>query len=191
MDHLDGADRGNVVTFPSGLRVPPSLVTVAALEPDVRDVMHVADSLGLGLPAPDLFNRVDEETARYVAEHILPLTPFERRHALDGLLRPVLAAAVEACGSAALAARRSAGAARDVQEAGGEGGHWMAPLEGIAAALLREAACALIEAHCRCLEARGVSRAVGLAQRGETWSPCDPAGAPAWRLEEGAAAREA
>jgi len=191
MGYLDDADLGNVVRFPSELRVLPSLALIGALEPDLRDVMLVTDSLGLDLPAPDLCDRVDEETARYVAEQVLPLTASERRRALDGLLRPVLLAAVEACHSATLAARRSAGAAGDVRQARAEGGHWMAPLEGIAAARLHEAGCAVIEAHCRCCEARGVGRAVGMAHRGEAWVPRDPAGLSAWRTEEGMAAREA
>jgi len=133
--------------------------------------MLVADSLGLDLPSPDLSDRVDEETARYVAEQVLPLTASERRRALDGLLRPVLLAAVEACRSATLAVRRSAGASGDVRQARAEGGDWTAPLEGIAAALLHDAGCAVVEAHCRCCEARGVGRAVGLARRGEAWTP--------------------
>jgi len=191
MNQFNDSDPGNVVRFPSELLVLPSLVLIGALEPDLRDVMLVADSLGLDVPAPDLCDRVDEETARYLAEQVLPLTASERRRALDGLLRPVLLAAVDACRSAALAVRRSAGAAGDVRQARAEGGQWLAPVEGIAAALLHEAGCAVIEAHCRCCEARGVGRAVGMAHRGEAWVPRDPAGLWAWGTEEGAAAREA
>jgi len=191
MDQLNDAELSNVVRFPSELHVLPSLALIGTLEPDPREVILLADSLGLDLPAPDLCGRVDEETARYVAEQVLPLTPSERRRALDGLLRPVLLAAVEACHSATLAARRSAGAAGDVRQARAEGGQWMAALEGIAAGLLHEAGCAVIEAHCRCCEARGVGRAVRLAQRGEAWVPHERAGLWAWRTEWGAAAWEA
>ncbi len=191
MGYLDDAELSNVVRFSSELRVLPSMALIGALEPDLREVILLADSLGLELPLPDLCDRVDEETARYVAEQVLPLTASERRRALDGLLRPVLLAAVDACRSAALAVRRLAGAASDVRQARVEGGHWTAPLEGIAAALLHDAGCAVIEAHCRCCEARGVGRAVGMAHRGEAWVPRDPAGLWAWGTEEGAAAREA
>ncbi len=191
MSYLDDAELSNVVRFPSELRVLPSMALIGALEPDLREVILLAGSLGLELPPPDLCDRVDEETARYVAAQVLPLTASERRRALDGLLRPVVLAAVDACRSAALAARRSAGAAVDVRQAQAEGGQWMAPLEGIAAALLHEAGCAVIEAHCRCCEARGVGRAVGLAHRCEAWVSRDPAGLLAWGTEEGAAAREA
>lgn len=191
MGYLDDAELSNVVRFPSELRVLPSIAPIGALEPDLLDVMLLADSLGLDVPAPDLCDRVDEETARYVAEQVLPLTASERRRALDGLLRPVLLAAVDTCRSAALAVRRWAGAAADVRQARAEGGQWMAPLEGIAAALLHDAGCAVVEAHCRCCEARGVGRAVRLAHRGEAWVPRDLAGLLACRTEEGAAAREA
>ena len=36
--------------------------------------------------------RVDEETARHIAEQVLPLAPAERRLALDVLLAPAAAA---------------------------------------------------------------------------------------------------
>jgi len=139
----------------------------------------------LELPSAALRDRVDEETARYIAEQILPLTPPERQRALDGLLRPVMAAAVEACRSATLATERSGEAARDVEQAQAEGGHWMEPLEGVAYDLLREATELVIEAHGRCQEAHGVTRAVGMARWGEAWSPYDLAATSAWLAEAG------
>ncbi len=77
MGYLDDAELSNVVRFPSELRVLPSMALIGALEPDLREVILLADSLGLELPSPDLCDRVDEETARYVAEQVLPLTASE------------------------------------------------------------------------------------------------------------------
>ncbi len=185
MDDGEPADLDNVVRFPLELRLAPSLAVIAELEPDAREVMLAGDLLGLALPPAGLRERVDEETARYIGEQILPLTPAERRRALDGLLRPVLAAAVEACRCAALAAERSGEAARDVEQARAEGQHWMEPLEGVAYDLLHEATELMIEAHGRCEVAHGVARAVGLARRGEAWSPYDPAATSAWLSEAG------
>lgn len=177
----------NVVRFPSERAARPWMERVCDVEPDVREVLFVADSLGLGMPAADLRDRVDEETARHIAEQVLPLAPAERRLALDGLLAPVAAAALRACAEAARAAGRCAGALREVEQARQEGGHWMDPLEERAAALALEAGTLLVAAHQRCREAHGVARAVGLARRGETWTPYDAAETAAWLTEGGAA----
>jgi len=124
---------------------------------------------GWDLPPADLFGRADEETARYIAEQVLPLARHERLRALHGLLRPVVASAAEACGREAAVRLAAAGAA--VRLAWALGGDWVVPLERVADRRLREAASLLIEAHGRCRAARGVARAVGLARRGEAWTP--------------------
>ena len=179
------AERSNVVRFPAELRLVPPIAVIAELEPDAREVMLAGHLFGLALPPAGLRDRVDEETARYIAEQILPLTPAEQRSALDGLLRPVLVAAVEACRRAALASERSGEAAREVEQAQAEGGHWMEPLEGVAYDLQREGTELMIEAYGRCLEVHGVARAVGMARRGEAWSAYDPAATSAWLAEAG------
>jgi len=189
MDDLGYGDLDNVIRFPVELRVPPSMALVGELEPDVREITVAGDILGLDLPPADLFGRVDAETARYIAEQVLPLTPDKQRGRLDEVLRPVLGAAVAACRKAELASRRSAEAARELLEAQSAGGHWMEPLEETADALLHEAAVSMIEAHCRCQEARGVSRAVGMARRGEAWLAYDAAETSSWLAETGAAVR--
>ena len=51
----------NVVRFPSGLAMRPSMERLREMEPDVRDVLFVADSLGLAMPPADLRDRVDAE----------------------------------------------------------------------------------------------------------------------------------
>lgn len=166
------------------------MALVGKLEPDGREVVLAGADLGLDLPPTDLFDQVDAETARCIAEQVLPLTPDGQRRALDEMLQPVLAAAVVACRAAKLASLRVAEAAREVMEMQTEGGHWMEPLEETADALLHEAALAMIEAQRRCQEARGVSRAVGMARRGEAWVPYDPAATSSWLAAAGAA-REA
>ena len=176
-----------VVRFPSERVVRPLMERVWAVEPDVREVRFAADSLGLDMPAAGLRDRVDEETARHIAEQILPLAPCERRLALDGLVAPVAVAALRACADAAWASGHCAAALRDVEQARQEGGHWLDPLEERAEALALEAGRLLVAAHGRCQEAHGVARAVGLARRGETWTPYDAAEATAWLADCGAA----
>ena len=177
----------NVVRFPSERAARPLMERVCAVEPDVRDVLFAAAGLGLALPAAALRDRVDEETARHIAEQILPLAPAERRLALDGLLAPVAAAAVRACADAAWASGHCTAALRDVEQARREGGHWMDPLEERAEVLRLQAGTLLVLAYRRCQEAHGVARAVGLARRGEGWTPCDAAETTAWLAACGAA----
>lgn len=177
----------NVVRFPSVRAGRLLMERVCAVEPDVREVLSAADSVGLALPAVDLRDRVDEETARHIAEQVLPLALSERRLALDVLLAPVAAAALRACADAAWASGQCAAALRDVEQARQEGGHWLAPLEERAETLVREAGVQLVAAHGRCQEAHGVARAVGLARRGETWTPRDAAETTAWLADCGTA----
>lgn len=184
----DASDKvTNVVRFPSERAERPLMERVCAAEPGVREVLYAADSLGLAMPAAALRDRVDEETARHIAEQVLPLAPSERRLALDVLLTPVAAAALRACADAAWASGRYAAALRDVEQARQEGGHWLDPVEERAEVLAREAGVQLVVAHGRCQEAHGVARAVGLARRGETWTPCGAAETTAWLVECGAA----
>lgn len=154
----------------------PAALALRGVEPGVREVMQAADSLGLALPPVDLFERVDEETARYIAEQVLPLAPHERRGALDALLRPVAGAAAEACRQARDAAQWSATAQAELERARAVSGAWLGPLEAAAEARLQVAAALLIAAHERCRASRGVARAVGLARRGEAWTPYRAAG---------------
>lgn len=156
----------NIVRFPS-VRAGWSLMgRVCEMQPDVREVLSVADSQGLAMPGADLRDRVDEETARHIAEQVLPLAPSERRLALDVLLAPVVAGALGACEASSRASRRCVAALRETEQARQEGGHWMGPLEERTEVLALEAGRLLVAAHLRCQEAHGVARAVGLARRG-------------------------
>ena len=104
-------DVTNVVRFPSERPVRPLMDRICDVEPGARGVVLAADSLGLVLPASDLRDRVDEETARHIAEQVLPLASCERRVALDALLASVAAAALRACADAACASGHCAGGA--------------------------------------------------------------------------------
>lgn len=182
----DLAETTNVIRFTAELRVAASAAVLDGLEPDRREVADVAERLGWDLPPADLFGRADEETARHIAEQVLPLARHERLRALDGLLRPVVGLAAEACGRGRDAAERLVEAGAAVRLARAMGGDWVVPLERVAARRLHEAASLLIEAHGRCRAARGVARAVGLARRGEAWTPAG--GASDWQGEAGRAA---
>jgi len=119
----------NVVRFPVEQRAAASADLLDGLEPDLRVVSLAAGSVGLDLPPADLFERADEETARYIAEQILPLAPHERRRVLNGLLRPVVADAAEACRSVREAAGRAASARSALGHGRATGGDWLGVLE--------------------------------------------------------------
>ena len=60
-------------------------------------------------------------------------------------------------------------------------------LEEAADSLLSQAAELLILAHQRCQKAHGVNRAVGMARRGETWTPYSATDTSDWLAEVGRA----
>jgi hypothetical protein len=100
----------NVWRFPVEERVAPSMDVIHNIGPDVREVLQVCEGFFLEMPDPEHANQVDAGTARYIAEQVLPLAPSERGPALDGLLRPVVAAAVEACRRADRVGKRAVAA---------------------------------------------------------------------------------
>ncbi len=168
VEMLPGLD--SVVRFPIELRVAPSMEVIYEIEPDCREVFQVAESFKLELPDPDLANQVDAETAIYIAEQILPLTPSEQRAALGELLDPVM--------------KRK----RALLQAQTDGGCYHLPsLEEKANALSNQAAELLILAYARCREAHGAYRAISMAQRGETWTPYRAADTTEWLIEAGRA----
>jgi len=179
----------NVLRFPVELRVPPSMELIHAIEPDVREVLRTGESFFLELPEQDLRDRVDAETARYIAEHILPLALDERGPALEELLRPVVARAVAACRQADQVSRRAVEAQERLHQARTQGRSWMDALEERANELVDETAELLILAHRRCEEAHGVNRAVGLARRDEAWTPDSLAKVSDWLVAAGEADR--
>ncbi len=179
----------NVVRFPVELRLAPSMELIQGIEPDVREVLSVAESFFLAVPDPDLRDQVDAHAAEYIAEHVLPLALAERGPALEELLRPIVAQAVDTCRKAHQAGKRSVEAQHRLLQAQTAGSSWLEPLEQAADGLLQEAAELLLLAHQRCQEAHGVNRAVGLARRGELWTPASPAAATDWLIAAGEADR--
>jgi hypothetical protein len=177
----------NVVRFPVEERVAPSMAVIHGIEPDVREVLQVCEGFFLELPDPEHANQVDAETARYIAEQVLPLAPSERGPALNDLLRPVVAAAIEACRRADRVSKSAVAAGERLAMAQASGGQWLGLLEEAADGLLSQSAELLVLAHQRCQEAHGVNRAVGMARRGETWTPYSAADTSDWLAEAGRA----
>jgi len=177
----------NVLRFPVEERVAPSMAVIHGIEPDVREVLQVCEGFFLELPDPEHANQVDAETADYIAEQVLPLAPSERGPALDDLLRPVVATAVEAYRRADQVGKRAVAAGERLALAQAGGGQWLGLLERDADGLLSRSAELLVLAHQRCQEAHGVSRAVGMARSGETWTPYSVADMADWLIEAGRA----
>jgi len=177
----------NVVRFPVEERVAPSMAVIHGIEPDVREVLQVCEGFFLELPDPEHANQVDAETARHIAEQVLPLAPSERGPALDDLLRPMVATAVKACRRADQVGKRAVAAGERLALAQAGGGQWLGLLERNADGLLSQSAELLVLAHQRCQEAHGVNRAVGMARRGETWTPYSAADTADWLAEAGRA----
>ncbi len=175
----------NVVRFPVEERTAPSMDVIYKIEPDVREVLQVCEGFFLEMPDPEHANQVDAETARYIAEQVLPLAPSERGPALDNLLQPVVATAVEACRRADQVGKRAVAAGERLALAQAGGGQWLGLLEQNADGLLSQSAELLVLAHQRCQEAHGVNRAVGMARRGETWTPYSVADTADWLAEAG------
>ena len=187
IEMLPGLD--NVVRFPVEMRAAPSMELLYDIAPDCREVLLIAESYRLAPPDPELAHQVDEETARYVAEHVLPLAPSERPAALGALLDPVVRRAVEACRDADRVSKRLVRAEQALLHARTEAGSSPPLLEEEANALSWRAAELLVLAHERCEEARGVNRAVGIAHRDETWTPYSAAETADWLVEAGSAVR--
>lgn len=165
---------GNVIRFPVERRARPTLDVLREIAPDLREVLLVADSFGLEEPVHGLRHAVDARTAEHVADEA-PLEPGEARRAmLEGLLAPVVAAAIEACRASHDASLATVAMQERLLAAKTAGSRWAGPLGERADALTLRSAELLLAAHARCEEAEGVARAVHCALRGETWTPHDP-----------------
>jgi len=159
----------NVVRFPVERRARPTLELLRDIAPDVREVLSIAEAFDLDMPSPDLRDRVDLETA----EHILNMIAGMRMlpSALDELINPTVAQAVDACRAAHDVSVAAAEARQVLLSAQISGHFWLKPLRERAEDLTLRTAEFLIDAHTRVEEAEGVARAVGFARRGEKWLP--------------------
>jgi hypothetical protein len=152
----------NVVRFPVERRARPTLGLLREIAPDLREVLSIAEAFGLETPAPDLRDRVDAATA----EHILNQfggAGGPPAGALAAFLDPVVARAITVCRAAHDAAAEARQAPRNARPAGQER----------AETLTLRMVSLFIEALVAAEEAEGVARAVGLARRGEPWTPRD------------------
>jgi hypothetical protein len=162
----------NVVRFPVERRARPTLELLREIAPDVRVVLSIAEVFGVETPVFDLRERVDAETAEYIANQ-LPRYGAGREAMLRELLDPVVASAVVASRAARDAWDEVAAAENRLARARRAGDFRIEALQEQVETLARRAAELMLVAHARAEEAEGVARAVGLARRGETWRPRD------------------
>jgi hypothetical protein len=166
-------ETSNVLRFPVERRARPTLDLLREIAPDVREVLATAEDFRLEPPAPDLREQADASTAEYVVDQFAGLAATDFAAALQGLLDPVVARAVDACRAAYDLGFAASTARHAVMRAQADGGYWLDPLRARAEALSLQAAEALMHAHLRAEEAFGAARAVDLARRGLSWTPRD------------------
>lgn len=166
----------NVIRFPVERRARPTLDLLREIAPDAREVSSAIEAFGLDDPTIGLRDAVDASTAEYILNHVRAEPGSERKETLGSLLTPVLEQAVMACRKAHDAAVAAGEAQQTLLQAQTEGGYWLEPIEAEAEDLTQVAVDLLVEAHRMAEEAEGVSRAVGMAQRGETWAPVNRRG---------------
>jgi hypothetical protein len=164
----------NVIRFPLEERTRPSCELLREIEPDIREVMSVAEAFGLDGYDPNLTDVTDCETARYLAEQILPVAGPDLNRVLDEMMAPVVERAVAACRVAHASSLRTVEAQQRLHAATVGGSSWLEPLKERAEATTQETAELLVAASARCQEVRGMKRAIGFARKGEPWAPYDP-----------------
>ena len=161
----------NVIRFPVERRARPTMDLLREIAPDAREVSSAIEAFGLNDPTLGLRDAVDVSTAEHILNHVRDEHGPQRQAALTALLTPIVEQAVIACRKAHDAAVAAGEAQQTLLYAQTEGGFWLEPLEATAEDLTEVAVDLLVEAHRRAEEAEGVARAVGLAERGETWAP--------------------
>ena len=115
----------NVIRFPVEQRARPSYELLTEIEPDIREVMNVAEAFGLEGVDHTLKDATDQETARYLAEQVLPVAGPE----LDAVLAPAVERAVEACRRAHASSVRTVAVQQKLHAAKVGGSSWLEPLE--------------------------------------------------------------
>jgi len=180
---LPGLD--NVIRFPVEQRARPTLGLVREIAPDSREVSLVALSFGLEEPSPGLRDRVDRETAEHILNAVSPEPGEARTVELNGMLAPLVRAAVAACQASHDASHLLRSAQERALAAEGFGNLWADQLRSRADEWSLHSAEVLLAAHARCEEVEGAARAVGMALRGETWAPYEPREAGEWLASAG------
>lgn len=174
----------SVVRFPLELR-ETSLLTLGDVEPDVRQIDLVAEAFGLDVPDEDIAQQAEIETVETLTTMHLPNDAKARRGVLQRMeseaLRPAIAASREA--------RRAMKAAGEMQvraaaakSAGDASARFFG---GLAEDAARTSAVRMLAAFRLAQRARGVSRAIGFALRGENWTPFDIQAETDWLIVAG------
>lgn len=165
----------NVVRFPVERRARPSLDLLRDIAPDCREVSLAVESFELELDEPlfEIRDNADRETAEYILNNVRPEPGAERRAELDGILEPLVTAAVRACREAHDAAVVSTDAQMRLVKAETDGGYWMQPLEERAERCSANAVLLMVAAYVAKEKAEGAARSVRLAKCGEEWKPID------------------
>jgi len=167
-------NHSNVIRFPVELVATPTTDVLRALAPDARQVSLVAEAFGMDEPDWIIRDRADAEMAANVAMRTdWPENAAEKSVALEAMLKPLVERAIRLCRTAREAGRRSDEAAGNLLKARSEGGYWLDALEDALEFRSFAWASGLIEAYEASQEAFGAERAIGLAIRGEKWTPVD------------------
>jgi len=177
----------NVVRFPVERRVWPTLELLREIAPDVREVLAMADALGVEAADPRLRDEADAEMAEWIVNQVPPAGP-ERAAMLAGWREEALARPISACRAVHDASLQLTDARQALVRAQTEGGYWIAPLRERVEALTEQVGLLLLTAHARAEEAEGIVRAVDLARSGQPWTPFDVRAATDWLIEAHAAA---
>ena len=162
-----------MIRFPVEQVARPTYDLLAEIEPDIREVLATADAVGLGACNPYLQDATDAETARYLAEQVLPVAGPDLNGVLDELLAPAVAGAVAACRDAHTASIKTVEVQHQLHAAMLMGSSRVEELKERATAQTFDSAKLLVAASERCQEVRGMKRALDLARKGEPWTPYD------------------
>jgi hypothetical protein len=136
-------------------------------------VLDIVEAFDLEMPAFDLRDQVDADTAGYIASQV-PRHAAEREAMLAELLDPVVRAAISACRASRDAWDEVAAAQERLERARCASDDFRAGwLQEQVETLAFHAAELMLTAHVRAQEAEGVTRAVRLARAGEPWRPFD------------------
>src|SRR5271155_5608361 len=118
----------NVIRFPVERRAKPTLDLLREIAPDPREVCQVMEAFDLERLPHELRPAADRAMAEHIAIHVPSERGEKRRVALQELLAPLVARAVEACRRADDAMGATAAAEERLVNAQAEGGYWIRPL---------------------------------------------------------------
>jgi hypothetical protein len=176
----------NVVRFPIELR-EASLLTLGAIEPDLREIDVIAEAFGLDAPDPDLTGQAELDCLDELSRGLLP----EDKAMRQALLRRIEEAALRPAIAACRQARQSAWSAAELQARADVARTSASANAGFFSCLAEDAAKAsaeqMLTAFRLAQRARGVSRVIGFALNGQSWKPFDIQAETDWLIAAGPA----